>query len=167
MYQQQMNTGLQSLAPASQNAAQAAAIRARPGKQQGFTLIEIMVVVVILGILGALVAPSILGRPDEARATVAKNDIRSISNALDMYKLDNFRYPNNEEGLRALVEKPDSAKNWNPDGYLSQMPEDPWGNPYIYQRPGEKSRHFDLYSLGADGQEGGEGPDADIGNWDQ
>lgn len=136
-------------------------------KQQGFTLIEIMVVVVILGILGALVAPSILGRPDEARVTVAKNDIRSISNALDMYKLDNFRYPTNEEGLKALVEKPATAKNWNPDGYLPQMPEDPWGNAYIYQRPGQKSRHFDLYSLGADGQEGGEGTDADIGNWDK
>lgn len=136
-------------------------------KQQGFTLIEIMVVVVILGILGALVAPSILGRPDEARVTVAKNDIRSISNALDMYKLDNFRYPTNEEGLKALVEKPASAKNWNPDGYLPQMPEDPWGNAYIYQRPGQKSRHFDLYSLGADGEEGGEGTNADIGNWDK
>ncbi len=136
-------------------------------KQQGFTLIEIMVVVVILGILGALVAPSILGRPDEARVTVAKNDIRSISNALDMYKLDNFRYPTNEEGLKALVEKPASAKNWNPDGYLPQMPEDPWGNAYIYQRPGQKSRHFDLYSLGADGEEGGEDTNADIGNWDK
>jgi len=136
-------------------------------RQRGFTLIEIMVVVVILGILGALVAPSILGRPDEARVTVAKSDIRSISNALDMYKLDNFRYPNASEGLKALVEKPASAKNWNPDGYLPQMPEDPWGNPYIYQRPGEKSRHFDLYSLGADGVEGGEGTDADIGNWDK
>ncbi|WP_417594655.1 type II secretion system major pseudopilin GspG [Oceanospirillum sp.] len=136
-------------------------------KQQGFTLIEIMVVVVILGILGALVAPSILGRPDEARVTVAKNDIRSISNALDMYKLDNLRYPTNEEGLRALVEKPTTAKNWNPDGYLPQMPEDPWGSAYIYKRPGEKSRHFDLYSLGADGQVGGEGTDADIGNWDK
>ncbi|OPX55036.1 type II secretion system major pseudopilin GspG [Oceanospirillum multiglobuliferum] len=135
-------------------------------RQQGFTLIEIMVVVVILGILGALVAPSILGRPDEARVTVAKNDIRQISNALDMYKLDNFGYPNQQQGLKALVEKPDTAKNWNPDGYLDQMPLDPWGNAYIYVRPGQKSRHFDLYSLGADGAEGGEGVDADIGNWD-
>ncbi len=135
-------------------------------KQKGFTLIEIMVVVVILGVLGALVAPSILGRPDEARVTVAKNDIRQISNALDMYKLDNFKYPTQSEGLKALVEKTGSAKNWNPDGYLDAMPQDPWGNEYIYVRPGTKSRHFDLYSLGADGQEGGEGVDADIGNWD-
>lgn len=135
-------------------------------RQQGFTLIEIMVVVVILGILGALVAPSILGRPDEARVTVAKNDIRQISNALDMYKLDNFGYPTQQQGLKALVERPDGAKNWNSDGYLDQMPQDPWGNAYIYVRPGKKSRHFDLYSLGADGAEGGDGVDADIGNWD-
>lgn len=136
-------------------------------RQKGFTLIEIMVVVVILGVLGALVAPSILGRPDEARVTVAKNDIRQISNALDMYKLDNFNYPSQSEGLKALVEKSDSARNWNPDGYLDAMPEDPWGNPYIYVRPGEKSRHYDLYSLGADGQEGGDGVNADIGNWNK
>lgn len=137
-------------------------------KQRGFTLIEIMVVVVILGILAALVVPQIMSRPDQAKVTVAKGDIKAISAALDMYKLDNHSYPNTQQGLEALVRKPSGnppARNWNPDGYLKRMPVDPWGNPYQYLAPGTKGA-FDLYSLGADGKESGSDLDADIGNWD-
>jgi general secretion pathway protein G len=137
-------------------------------KQQGFTLIEIMVVVVILGILGALVVPNILGRTGEARATAAKSDIQSISNALDLYKLDNHSYPSTDQGLEALVTQPSGypeAKNWNPDGYLKRLPQDPWGNDYQYVSPGSNGA-FDLYSLGADSREGGEGDAADVTNWD-
>lgn len=134
-------------------------------KQSGFTLIEIMVVVVILGILAALVVPQIMNRPEQAKVTVAKGDIKAIAAALDMYKLDNFAYPSTQQGLEALVEKPTGnpqPKNWNRDGYLKQVPQDPWGNPYQYLSPGTQSRPFDLYSYGADGQEGGSGLDADI-----
>ncbi|BFM14398.1 GspG family T2SS major pseudopilin variant XcpT [Maricurvus nonylphenolicus] len=137
-------------------------------KQKGFTLIEIMVVVVILGILGALVVPNILGRTGEARATAAKSDIQSISNALDLYKLDNHSYPSTDQGLEALVTQPSGypeAKNWNPDGYLKRLPQDPWGNDYQYVSPGSNGA-FDLYSLGADSREGGEGDAADVTNWD-
>src|SRR5690606_1609401 len=137
-------------------------------KQRGFTLIEIMVVVVILGILAALVVPQIMSRPDQAKVTVAKGDIKAISAALDMYKLDNHSYPNTQQGLEALVRKPSGnppARNWNPDGYLKRMPVDPWGNPYQYLAPGTKGP-FDLYSLGADGKESGSELNADIGNWD-
>ncbi|NIB44466.1 type II secretion system major pseudopilin GspG [Pseudomaricurvus alkylphenolicus] len=135
-------------------------------EQRGFTLIEIMVVIVILGILAALVAPNILGRTGEARITAAKSDINSISNALDLYKLDNFTYPSTDQGLEALVTQPSGfpeAPNWNPDGYLKSVPKDPWGNDYLYVSPGENGG-FDLYSLGADRREGGEGDNADIGN---
>ncbi len=141
-------------------------LKALPAKQHGFTLIEIMVVVVILGILAALVAPNILGRTGEARITAAKSDINSISNALDLYKLDNHSYPSTDQGLEALVDKPSGfpePANWNPEGYLKTLPKDPWGNAYQYVSPGSENA-FDLYSLGADKREGGEGDNADIYN---
>ena len=139
--------------------------------QHGFTLIEIMVVVVIIGILIGLVAPNILGRVDEARVTAAKADIATLEQALQMYKLDNHRYPSTDQGLQALIAKPSGQpepKNYNPAGYLKKpkVPVDPWGNSYRYISPGSKG-DYDLYSLGADGREGGEGNDQDIGNWDQ
>lgn len=140
--------------------------RHRPTSQSGFTLIEIMVVVVILGILAALVAPNILGRTGEARITAAQSDINSISNALDLYKLDNHAYPSTDQGLEALVSKPSGypePANWNPEGYLKNLPKDPWGNDYQYLSPGSE-RAYDLYSLGADKREGGEGDNADIYN---
>jgi len=140
-----------------------------PAKQQGFTLIEIMVVIVILGILAALVVPNIMGRPDEARISAARSDIQAISNALNLYKLDNYNYPSTDQGLQALISKPagsPEAKNWNPDGYLAKLPKDGWSNEYLYLSPGAHGR-FDLYSLGADGREGGEGVDQDIVSWEQ
>lgn len=136
--------------------------------QTGFTLIEIMVVVVILGILGALIVPNIMGRTGEARVTAAKSDIRAIGNALNLYRLDNFNYPSTDQGLEALVEKPSGlpeAKNWNPEGYLPKLPKDPWGNDYIYLSPGAHGA-FDLYSLGADGKEGGDDQAKDILSWE-
>ena len=134
--------------------------------QGGFTLIEIMVVVVILGILAALVVPQVMNRPDQAKVTVAKGDIKAIGAALDMYKLDNFSYPSTQQGLNALVEKPSGnpqPRNWNRDGYLKRVPKDPWGNDYQYLSPGTQGQ-FDLYSLGADKREGGDGDNADIYN---
>ncbi|MCO6059445.1 type II secretion system major pseudopilin GspG [Pseudomonas sp. MOB-449] len=127
-----------------------------------------MVVVVILGILAALVVPQVMNRPDQAKVTVAKGDIKAIGAALDMYKLDNFAYPSTQQGLEALVSRPSGnppAKNWNKDGYLKKLPIDPWGNPYQFLSPGSKGT-YDLYSLGADGKEGGSDNDADIANWD-
>ncbi|EQM75329.1 secretion system protein G [Stutzerimonas stutzeri MF28] len=138
-------------------------------KQGGFTLIEIMVVVVILGILAALVVPQVMNRPDQAKVTVAKGDIKAIGAALDMYKLDNYSYPSTQQGLDALVEKPSGnpqPKNWNRDGYLKRVPKDPWGNEYQYLSPGTKGGQYDLYSYGADGKQGGSDLNADIGNWD-
>ena len=135
---------------------------------RGFTLIEIMVVIVILGVLAALVVPKVMSRPDEARIVAAKQDIGAMMQALKLYRLDNTRYPTTEQGLQALVSKPASGpapKNWKPGGYLERLPNDPWGNPYQYLAPGTKGP-FDLYSLGADGKEGGSDNDADIGNWD-
>ncbi len=135
---------------------------ARLQTQSGFTLIEILVVVVILGILGAVVVPQILSRPDTARIQAAQTDLRSIASALDVYRLDNFQYPSSEQGLEALVNKPSGfpePKNWNPDGYIKKTPIDPWGSPYVYER-GQSG--FTLFSLGADGQEGGEGLNGDI-----
>ncbi|ANF25152.1 secretion system protein G [Pseudomonas sp. 10B238] len=137
-------------------------------KQGGFTLIEIMVVVVILGILAALVVPQVMNRPDQAKVTVAKGDIKAIGAALDMYKLDNYSYPSTQQGLDALVEKPGGnpqPKNWNRDGYLKRVPKDPWGNEYQYLSPGTEGA-YDLYSYGADGKQGGSELNADIGNWD-
>lgn len=135
-------------------------------KQAGFTLIEIMVVVVIIGILATLIAPKILGNVDTARITKARSDIRSIESSLKLFRLDNFRYPTTEMGLDALVNNPNdpSIKNWKPDGYMARVPLDPWENPYKYLSPGNNGE-IDIYSLGADGREGGEGADADIGNW--
>ncbi|BAU75229.1 type II secretion system major pseudopilin GspG [Metapseudomonas furukawaii] len=128
-----------------------------------------MVVVVILGILAALVVPQVMNRPDQAKVTVAKGDIKAIGAALDMYKLDNFAYPSTQQGLDALVSRPSGnppAKNWNKDGYLKKLPIDPWGNPYQYLSPGSKGGAYDLYSLGADGKDGGSDNDADITNWE-
>ncbi|MGA0839111.1 MAG: type II secretion system major pseudopilin GspG [Pseudomonadales bacterium] len=130
--------------------------------ERGFTLIEILVVVVIIGILGAVIVPNLLGRPDQARITAAESDLRNIANALDIYRLDNFNYPSTDQGLEALVEKPSGfpePKNYNPDGYVKKLPEDPWGSPYQYERTDDG---FRLSSLGADGEEGGEGLNADI-----
>jgi general secretion pathway protein G len=133
--------------------------------QKGFTLIEIMVVVIIIGVLVALIAPNMIGQTDKARVTAAAADIHSISSALQMYKLDNFVYPTTDQGLQALVTKPGGSpepKNWNKDGYLPKKPVDPWGNDYIYISPGAHGP-FDLSSHGPDGKEGG---DDDIVNWD-
>ena len=132
----------------------------------GFTLIEVMVVIVILGVLAALIVPRVLGRPDEARIVAAKQDIASIMQALKLYKLDNRRYPSTEQGLTALVERPSIApqpENWK--SYLEKLPNDPWGSPYQYLSPGLKG-DVDVLSFGADGRAGGEGIDADIGSWD-
>ncbi len=137
--------------------------------QRGFTLIEIMVVVVIIGILGALVVPKLLGRTGESRVVAAKVDISSLMQALKLYKLDNQRYPTTEQGLQALVTKPTSgpaASGWKTGGYLDKLPKDPWGNPYQYLSPGVHGE-VDIYSLGADGQPGGTGEDADVGSWEQ
>ncbi len=136
-------------------------------KIQGFTLIEVMVVVVILGILAAVVVPRIMDRPDTARITKAKQDIRVLEGALNLYKLDNHFYPSTEQGLEALVQEPSGEpepRNWKPGGYIDRLPVDPWGNPYQYLNPGVHGP-IDIYSLGADGQLGGEGVAADIGNW--
>jgi general secretion pathway protein G len=137
-------------------------------RQRGFTLVEIMVVVVIIGILGALVVPKLLGRTGEARATSARTDIATLMSALKMYKLDNQRYPTTEQGLQALVQKPTTgpaANGWKDGGYIEKLPNDPWGNPYKYLSPGLHGE-VDVFSLGADGQPGGTGEDADIGSWD-
>ncbi len=136
--------------------------------QKGFTLIEIMVVLVILGLLVAIVGPNILGRGDQARVTAAEAQLSNIANALDLYRLDNSHYPSTQQGLEALAEKPSGTpepRNWNPDGYLKPIPLDPWGNEYQYVSPGTEGP-YDLYSLGSDGQDGGEDTAADISVWD-
>ena len=134
---------------------------------RGFTLIEVMVVIVILGVLAAVIVPNVIGRPDEARAVAAKQDIGTIVQALKLYRLDNQRYPTTEQGLQALVKAPTSpaAPNWKVGGYLERLPSDPWGKPYLYLAPGIKGE-VDVFSYGADGQQGGIGKDADIGSWD-
>ena len=140
-------------------------IRAAHGR--GFTLIEVLVVVVILGILAAVVVPRIMDQPDKAAVVRARQDIQSLDTALKMYKLDNFSYPSTQQGLEALVQRPagtPEAPNWKDGGYLDRLPRDPWGNNYEYLSPG-RNGEYDVYSLGKDGQPGGEGFNADIGNW--
>ncbi len=133
--------------------------------QRGFTLIELMVVLVIIGLLAALIVPNVLDRADDARVTAAKTDVANLMQALKLYKLDNMRFPTSEQGLQALVTKPTTGPippNWKP--YLEKLPNDPWGRGYQYVNPGVKGP-VDVFSFGADGQSGGEGRDADIGSW--
>jgi general secretion pathway protein G len=138
---------------------------ARAGAQRGFTLLEIMVVVVIIGLLAAIVVPNFIGNIDTASINRAKQDIRGIETALNLYRLDNYRYPSTEEGLEALVRNPgeERAPNWKQQ--LRKLPTDPWKKPYMYAYPGQHGE-YDVYTYGADGQEGGEGANADIGNWE-
>ena len=134
-------------------------------RQRGFTLIELMVVLAIIGVLAALVVPNVLNRADDARVTAAKTDVGNLRNALKLYRLDNQNYPTAEQGLNALVVKPTAGQvplNWKP--YIDKLPNDPWGRPYQYMNPGVKGE-VDVLSLGADGQPGGEGKNADIGSW--
>jgi general secretion pathway protein G len=138
-------------------------------RNRGFTLVEVMVVVAILGILAALIVPKIIGRSDDARIVAAKQDVATLVAALKLYRLDNQRYPTTEQGLKALVEKPTVEPvpvNWKAGGYLDKLPKDPWGNAYQFLQPGIHGE-LDIFSFGADGQPGGTGNDADIGSWDQ
>lgn len=138
------------------------------GQESGFTLIEIMVVVVILAVLATIVVPRIMDRPGQARIVKAKQDIRTIESTLNLYKLDNYALPSTDQGLEALVKKPSIeplAPNWKQGGYLPRLPKDPWGKDYLYMNPGMHGGDFDLYTLGTDGAQGGEGDNADIGNW--
>ncbi len=144
----------------SQRSGRSGAIRSR-----GFTLIELMVVLAILGVLAALIVPNVLGRADDARVTAARADVNNLVQALKLYRLDNQSYPSAAQGLQALVQKPTTEPvpmNWRP--YLDKLPSDPWGRPYQYLNPGLKSE-VDVLSFGADGQSGGEGRNADIGSW--
>jgi len=139
----------------------------KANKQKGFTLLEVMVVLVIIGLLVAIVAPNVLDNQDQAMKQKARADIASLEQALEMYRLDNFNYPTSEQGLDALVSKPSLApepRNYRENGYIRRLPTDPWGNAYQYRHPGEHGR-VDIYSLGADGRPGGEGMNAEIGNW--
>ncbi len=141
---------------------------ALPRSNFGFTLIEVMVVVVVLSILAAIVIPRVMDRPDQARIVKAKQDIRALESALNLYRLDNYDYPTTEQGLESLVQKPTSPpepRNWKTGGYIDRLPKDPWGYDYQYLSPGQNGA-LDLYSLGADGQLGGQDSDADITNWD-
>lgn len=140
----------------------------RRRRERGFTLIEVLVVVVILGILAGLIVPRIMDRPDQARVVAARNDINAIMNALKLYRLDNGTFPSAQQGLQALVTRPESGavpRNWKSGGYLERLPKDPWGNDYQYLNPGVQGE-VDVLSLGADGEPGGEGFDADIGSWE-
>ncbi|MEO6974310.1 MAG: type II secretion system major pseudopilin GspG [Gallionella sp.] len=151
-----------------QNSISAPGQKLRGIAARGFTLIEIMVVVVIMGIMAALIVPKLMGRTDDARIIAAKQDIATIMQALKLYKLDNQHYPTTEQGLQALVTKPSSgpsANGWKTGGYIDKLPKDPWGNSYQYLSPGIKGE-IDVFTLGADGQPGGVGNDADIGSWD-
>ena len=137
---------------------------------RGFTLLEILIVITILGILASLVAVRLMDRPGEARVLKAQMDIQTLETALKLYRLDNAFYPTTEQGLMALVERPTTGRiptKWREGGYLEKgvLPRDPWGNEYLYLSPGVHNRDFDIWSYGADGEEGGEGEDADVGNW--
>ena len=136
-------------------------------KQSGFTLIEVIVVVVILGILASVVVPKVVNRTGQAQIVKAKQDIRAMESALQLYRVDNFDYPTTDQGLLALSQRPTSSpepQNWQTGGYIKSVPKDPWGNDYQYLNPGENSE-VDIFSLGKDGRPGGEGENADIGNW--
>ena len=138
---------------------------ARLRRSRGFTLIELMVVVVIIGVLAALIVPNVLERADDARVTAARTDVNNLMGALKLYKLDNQRYPSAEQGLQALIARPTVGAippNWK--SYVAKLPNDPWGRPYQYANPGLKGE-IDVYSFGADGVIGGEGKDAEIGSW--
>ena len=140
---------------------------AKNRSQLGFTLIEVMVVIAIIGIMATLIVPQIMSKPNEARVIAAKQDINSIVQALKLYRLDNSRYPTTEQGLSALVAKPTSEpipQNWKPNGYVDRLPKDPWGFAYQYSNPGTRAE-IDVFSLGADNKPGGTGFDADLGNW--
>jgi general secretion pathway protein G len=156
-----MNQNLEDQKAIKQNAA--------PGhaRQRGFTLIEIMVVVIIIGLLAAVIVPSVINKVDEARVAKAKSDIQGLETALTMFRLDNSKYPTTDQGLQALIQQPTdpSIRHWRVGGYLQRVSKDPWGADYQYVYPGTHGREYDLYTLGADGQPGGDGPNADIGNW--
>jgi general secretion pathway protein G len=130
----------------------------------GFTLVEVLVVVVILGVLAAVVVPRVMGRPDDARAVRAAQDVAAIISALNMYRLDNYEYPSSEQGLMALVAKPLDAQGWRAGGYLANLPKDPWNREYQYLSPGQHGE-VDVWTFGADGKPGGEGVNGDVGNW--
>jgi general secretion pathway protein G len=160
-----MIEGMQDIAPLPTPSSVTAAARPAPARQRGFTLIELMVVLAIIGVLAALIVPNVLGRADDARITAARTDVGNLMQALKLYKLDNQRFPSTEQGLNALILKPTTEPvpgNWKP--YLDKLPKDPWGRPYQYLNPGIKGE-VDVLSFGADGQAGGEGNNADLGSW--
>jgi len=143
-------------------------MKERQRKRRGFTLVEVLVVVVILGLLAALVVPRVVGRGEEAKRTAAAVQIREIEQALEMYRLDSSLYPSTAQGLEALVTKPSvppEPRKYREEGYLRKLPVDPWGSPFVYRRPGDHGE-YDIFSLGADGEEGGDGPGKDITNWE-
>ena len=160
-----MMEGMQDHSPIPTPDALTGAARAASVRQRGFTLIELMVVLAIIGVLAALIVPNVLGRADDARITAARTDVGNLMQALKLYKLDNQRFPSTEQGLNALTARPTAAPvppNWR--RYLDKLPTDPWGRPYQFLNPGIHGE-IDVLSLGADGQPGGEGKDADIGSW--
>ena len=135
----------------------------------GFSLLELMVVVVILSILALVIVPRVINRPDQARVVRVQTDLAALESAVNLYKLDNFRYPTTEQGLEALVTRPSgepAPANWSDGGYIERLPKDPWGNDYQYLSPGVHGE-FDIFTFGADGTRGGDGPDADIGTWNR